>query len=133
MQTIPPPSYPLAPGYQATATSRAAAESSGTRRRTLQVLAVDCLATGAATADEVAHALSQHPKAVQPRISELRALGLVEPSGRYGLSSLGHKAIRWRLAAGPLRDDLPTELKEAVLHARQASEIGSTPELNLSN
>lgn len=48
------------------------------------------------TADEMAELLGEPPRAIQPRVAELRAQGLIEPSGIRRKGSGGGTAHVWR-------------------------------------
>jgi hypothetical protein len=131
MQTIPPPSYPHAPGSKGTQTSRAAADRvrQCSTKRHLEIVVF--LGQRCAASDEIGTALGLHPLKIRPRLSQLRALGVIEPSGTYGTSCFGNRALRWHLAPGPLRPDLDPALREAVFRARAASGLPPQPQLNL--
>lgn len=95
---IAPPSYPRYPGSRGTHTSRLAADSVRPRALTLRQRVLDLLADCALTTYELTARLAPLPYCtIQPRVAELYALGLVEPSGVFGVTPGGRKAIRWRL------------------------------------
>lgn len=50
------------------------------------------------TADEVAERISESILSVRPRISELRALGKIEPTRDRRKNASGHSACVWRIA-----------------------------------
>lgn len=50
------------------------------------------------TADEVAHALRVHFLSIRPRLSELRKMGLIEPTDNRAKSITGNTATVWRRA-----------------------------------
>lgn len=93
---VPPPSYPETPGYKEGGTSREAAESIIEDAATLRGRALDLLKGEALTADEVAARLNRSILSVRPRISELRAKGLVENTGERRVNVSGKQAAVWR-------------------------------------
>jgi predicted ArsR family transcriptional regulator len=95
-------SYPYTAGYKEPTTSRENAErieKSG-KAETLRQRVLSCFqASGAiATADEIAAFLGEHILAIRPRLSELRAKGLIEPTGERRQSSCGGTAHVWKAA-----------------------------------
>lgn len=92
----PPPSYPESPGYKEGGTSREAAESMQEDAATLRGRALDLLKGEALTADEVAARLSRSILSIRPRISELRAKGLVKNTGQRRLNASGKQAAVWK-------------------------------------
>lgn len=52
------------------------------------------------TADEIASALGMHIRSIQPRISELKKTGKIEPGKAMGKSAMGSAAHRWLLKRG---------------------------------
>lgn len=95
--------YPEIAGAKEETTSRAAAtaiEASG-RAWTLRKLARAMFELGwEGTADELAERLVQAPLAVRPRVSELRKLGLIEPTGERRRSLAGGASSHvWRRKA----------------------------------
>lgn len=104
-----PPKYPEAPGFRGAhgGTSHLAAQDAAPTAKALRNEVVEHLegmeakfglAFGGETADEIATALKRHPRSIQPRISELSALGKIEKGPRLGISALGSPANRWRIA-----------------------------------
>ena len=94
-------SYPLTAGWREETTSRDAAlsiESSGRAPKMRERVKAFFDGGGQGTADEVAAALGEIYEAVQPRISELRAKGLVEPSGVRRRGHGGRMGHVWRAA-----------------------------------
>jgi hypothetical protein len=93
------PKYPEVAGWKEETTSRENAErieGSG-KAQTLRRKVMEFFENGrTATADEVALVLGEPFRAVQPRVSELRAVGLVEPTGLRGIASGGGTCHIWR-------------------------------------
>lgn len=90
--------YPNAPGFQRTDTSRAAADAIAPDLNDLQALvlaAIEGEGEQGMTTNECARFLSMSKDTVQPRTSELRALGLIKDSGRRRPNDSGRKAIVW--------------------------------------
>lgn len=76
-------SYPESPGFKEATTSRVAAEKIAPRAPTLRDKVMTCLNDvwpAGMTADEVAEALGETVLAVRPRLSELKAKGMIGPS-----------------------------------------------------
>jgi predicted ArsR family transcriptional regulator len=92
-------SYPDAPGFKESETSREAAESMAGRAGTLRKLVYDHIVSHShLTADQIADDLNESPLAIRPRVSELRAQRLIEPCGR-GMNRSGKAAHIWAKAA----------------------------------
>lgn len=92
-------SYPNDPGFKSTTTSQLAGVSMSGRAKTLRSKALDTLIDhGYLSADQIAFVLGESVLAIRPRISELKALGQVEDSGRRRLNLSGKPAIIWRLS-----------------------------------
>ena len=93
--------YPYEPGFKGTdGTSEAAAEAIAPSVPRLRLLALRGLARrGAATPLEVVEATGIAREALQPRFSELRAAGLVEPTGERRRNPSGKWAAVLRLTA----------------------------------
>lgn len=90
--------YPEAPGYQDTDTSKAAAEWMRPEVGALHRACLEIVAVLPSTPDEVAIIIGRDKLAIRPRMTELRALGLIEDSGeRRRNPSSGLKAIVYRL------------------------------------
>jgi predicted transcriptional regulator len=88
--------YPHEPGWRDPETSREAAEAIAGIAGTLRRLVYDHIRKHPhQTADDIAVALRISTRAIQPRVSELRALGLIINSGR-GKNPSGHSAHLWR-------------------------------------
>jgi hypothetical protein len=91
--------YPHHAGFKENSTSRENAERIETtgRAATLRERVRTYFALGGeATADELAGILQQPFRAVQPRVSELRNLGFIEPTGERRVGSGGGTAHVWR-------------------------------------
>lgn len=93
------PRYPESAGYREHTTSRENAErieASG-KAQTLRDQVRRFFEEGrTATADEVATYLDQPFRAIQPRCSELRAQGLIEPTGERRTGSGGGSCHVWK-------------------------------------
>lgn len=88
--------YPNAPGFKEGDTSRAAAEAMTYRGKTLRKTVYACIVVNPGlTADEIAQRIGESVLAVRPRVSELRASGLIETDGR-GFNKSGATAHRWK-------------------------------------
>jgi predicted transcriptional regulator len=89
------PTYPHAPGWRDPETSREAAEAMEPRAGTLRAAALAFIrAHPHHTSNEIAAALHETELAMQPRISELRAQGLIINDGR-GRTRSGRSAHLW--------------------------------------
>lgn len=89
--------YPNIPGWKGGETGREAAlyyAAQLTGRRS-QVMAG--LADGPATAEELGERIGLHWYLTRPRLSELKAIGLVTETGERGNGALGGKVNIWRL------------------------------------
>ena len=90
--------YPDAPGYRATDTSQAAAETMKPKVSVLRRMVLGALEISPMTTMEIAHHIKQRYETIQPRTSELKGMGLIEDSGDRGISRDPRKrAIIWRL------------------------------------
>lgn len=90
--------YPHEPGWRDAETSREAAEAIAGIAGTLRRLVFDYIRTHPGrTADDIAAALKMSTRTIQPRVSELRALGLIINDGR-GRNPSGHAAHLWKVA-----------------------------------
>jgi predicted transcriptional regulator len=88
--------YPHEPGWRDPETSREAAEAIAGMAGTLRRLVYDHIRKyPLQTADDIANKLHMSTRAIQPRVSELRALGLIMNDGR-GRNPSGHAAHLWR-------------------------------------
>lgn len=95
--------YPDVAGFREHTTSKDAAEhiESTGRAKTLRDRVTAYFVAGhEATADEVAIALGEPFRAVQPRVAELRAKGLIEPTGIRRQGSGGGMAHVWKIVRG---------------------------------
>lgn len=92
--------YPLThPGFKDRGpygTSKAAADGIAPKAPSLRERVLNRLLAGPQTPEAVADALGQHFTVVRPRFSELRAAGLIVPTGDKGSGALGGKALLWR-------------------------------------
>lgn len=94
----PPALYPSGPGHrgQETSVEAAAAIAAKCGRLHQMTLAAirDALAQGL-TADEASERLEMDRWSIQPRVSELRAKGLIVDSGLRRRNSTGKRAVVW--------------------------------------
>lgn len=91
--------YPQAPGFQRTDTSRAAAEDIAICARTLRakaLLAIREAGFEGLTTNELSAVLNISRDSIQPRTSELRAQGKIVDSGLRRQNANGKSAIVWR-------------------------------------
>ncbi len=93
--------YPHLAGFKAPGTSQAAAATVDAKTLRGQVLRT-LERCGDLTADEIAHRLAESILSIRPRLSELRALGLVVDSGRRRPNASGRSAIVFSLAPEPM-------------------------------
>ena len=89
-------SYPSHPGFKVHGTSEEAATAMEGRADTLRRRAYNFLLMQDLTADEVANAMEESVLAVRPRITELRRMGRIEPTGTRRKNASGMSAIVWR-------------------------------------
>lgn len=105
-------SYPNTPGFQATDTSKAAADKVKPKAAWVRARVIDALTRqGPLTTVQIAEAVGLPYETVQPRTSEARAQGVIEDSGLRGKSRDPSKtAIIWRIASAPVasKDDKTT-------------------------
>ena len=88
--------YSSALGFKEGDTSRAAAEAMSYRGKTLRKTVYACIVINPGlTADEIAARLGESVLAIRPRVSELRASGLITQDGR-GKNKSGASAHRWK-------------------------------------
>lgn len=94
-------SYPDAAGYKTGGASQEAADKINPKRGKLHDLVLKALAyfPKGATADQIADFLERHRDAIKPRLSELKAMGLVEKTSERGLTELGGSCHKWQLNA----------------------------------
>jgi predicted ArsR family transcriptional regulator len=89
--------YPLEPGWKATDTSEAAAESMKPTAHGLQVICLNVLRVhGPLTADECAGKLYISALAIRPRFTELKRLGKIEDTGTRRRNASGKSTIVWK-------------------------------------
>ena len=98
-------SYPDTPGFKGSASGTGALAASNyapqVKGRRAQVLAG--LEAGPATAEEVGERIGLHWYLTRPRLSELKALGLVTETGGRGRGALGGEVNVWRLTTATER------------------------------
>lgn len=95
------PNYPQVAGFKEPTTSKenaARIEKSGRAKTLRDKVKAFFDAGNKATADEVAIALEIPFRACQPRVAEMRALGLIKPTGERRLGSGGGSANIWEKA-----------------------------------
>lgn len=94
-----PARYPEAPGFKGSAeTGREAAEAITPKCGPLQRLSLAEIRSAGLygrTADETAEALGMDRWSIQPRLSELRAKGLIADSGLRRTNATGRRAVVW--------------------------------------
>lgn len=96
-----PRGYPVAPGYQDTDTSKAAADAINPAvplLRTMVLEAVTAAGSLGITADECAVKLRLSILSVRPRFTELKLKGKIRDSGERRRNAGGKNAIAWILA-----------------------------------
>jgi len=89
--------YPSAPGFKVHGTSQEAAESvreDDERVRTLVLY--ELRLNGPGTSDELAARIGRTPFSVRPRVSQLKAKGLVVATGERRRNISGQSASVWR-------------------------------------
>lgn len=90
--------YPDTPGFKGTMdTGRDAAATFAPKLGPRQAEVMSVLARGPATAEQIGAALDRHWYVIRPRISELKAMGLVVDTGRRPQTELGGKTHEVRL------------------------------------
>lgn len=97
-----PTEYPHAAGHRDVETSIEAARSIDIATGHLQRIALQAIRAAGArglTTHELADAARIHRDALQPRVSELRARGLVHDSGSRRRNATGKNAIVWVASA----------------------------------
>ncbi len=97
--------YPEQPGYRADGTSKEAAQAAAFWAGSLRFRVLVALLIQPMTAEECAARLQAPYESVHPRISELKALGLVHSEGTRRVNSTGKTALVWRV----VRSALPAE------------------------
>ena len=90
---VPTDHYPDAAGYKEPTTSAEAAAT--VDAATLRGKVLDVLKHGPLTADECASWLGESILSIRPRLSELRALGLIRDTGERRENLSGKSAIVW--------------------------------------
>lgn len=88
--------YPDSPGWTDAGTSRDAALSVVDGLTENQARVFNVIRARPSTADEVAAALKLTVLYVRPRVSELRALGKIEPSPDRRENDSGRRAVVWK-------------------------------------
>lgn len=91
----PASAYPESPGYKVPGPSEQAARSVASAE-TLRAQCLECLRHRSLTADEVASALGESILSCRPRLSELRAKGLIRDTGTRRANRSGKSATVWR-------------------------------------
>lgn len=92
--------YPNTPGYRAPGTSQDAARGTAPRAGDLRArVFAELKAAGPSglTADEVAGRIGKTVLAIRPRVSELNAEDLIEPTGERRANASRMKATVWRV------------------------------------
>lgn len=92
--------YPNAPGFKRTETSRAAADDMAGKAAGLRALVLAALGEcpDGLTTEEIVRRVGVGYASIQPRTSELRALGWIRDSGIRRSNASGKLAIVWRRA-----------------------------------
>lgn len=85
-------SYPNAPGFKGTASSKEASPGKYAASRLRSAVLAHLRAHGPATPDECASALSESILSIRPRFSELRLQGKIMPTGEHRKNASGKKA-----------------------------------------
>jgi hypothetical protein len=100
--------YPNHPGAKVAGTSQDAADEMAEHAPTLreQVLALFRDLDSRVTTDEAADFLHKSVLAIRPRFSELRALGMIEPTGERRINASGMSAIVWRIRPATRQPEL---------------------------
>ena len=89
--------YPLRPGWREPITSKAAAEDMASSADTIRAEVLGSLREKPKTVHETASALQRSIPAVQPRFSELRALGKIVATGEQRINTAsGKRAHVWK-------------------------------------
>ena len=89
--------YPASPGWRDPTTSREAAEGVAGRVAPLRELVLDVITSrpSGASVHEIARILDLPVATIQPRVSELRRLGDIKPSGERCQNESGASAHLW--------------------------------------
>lgn len=85
------------PGYKVAGPSKQAAKEMQSKAGTLRNQALEELAKGAGTADEIAERVGVSILAMRPRLSELLSMNLIEDSGARRKTSSGKTGTVWAL------------------------------------
>lgn len=96
----PAPECPNAPGHRGVETSIEAAEAIAPKCGRLQQMTLTAIREamgGGLTADEASERLEMDRWSIQPRVSELRAKGLIVDSGLRRRNLTGKRAVVWCL------------------------------------
>lgn len=95
---FPPVAYPDRPGWREPVTSKAAADSIVESAASLRGKVLASLRGAPATVHEMAARLERAVSSVQPRFSELRADGKIEPAGEQRRNETSGKSAHvWRV------------------------------------
>lgn len=91
--------YPSAAGHKGGGASKLAAEKITLKLNDLHQLVIKALRffPDGATADELSSFVERHRDSVKPRLSELKAYGLVEKMGKMGETTHGQPCHKWKL------------------------------------
>ncbi|HXQ47527.1 MAG TPA: hypothetical protein VN806_12975 [Caulobacteraceae bacterium] len=96
--------YPEAPGYKGdSGVSREAAEHYAPQVVGRRAQVLEGLKAGPATAEQLGERVGLHWYLTRPRLSELKALGLVVETGARGRGALGGSVSTWRLTTAEER------------------------------
>jgi hypothetical protein len=97
--------YPSSPGWREATTSREAAERIAGQALPLRKIVLDLIAKtpNGLAVHEVADLLKRPVSTVQPRCSELRRLGEIQPSGQRRINASGARAHVWIVAAAEVK------------------------------
>jgi hypothetical protein len=101
--------YPYHPGHKAES-SRPSADNIAPHAKTVRNAAVAAFVAAyptGMTADELAIRLGESILTVRPRVSELHAAGLVEPTAERRNNDSGHGATVWIATHAAFREPLP--------------------------
>jgi hypothetical protein len=89
--------YPHGPGYKRSGTSSAAARHVADTATRLRMDVLREFTAGEWTADQIATRIGRSILSVRPRVSELSALGKIEPTGERRKNESGMTAAVWRV------------------------------------
>jgi hypothetical protein len=89
--------YPHGPGFKRHGTSSAAARHVADTAARLRMDVLREFAAREGTADQIAKRIQRSPLSVRPRVSELSALGKIEPTGERRKNESGMTAAVWRV------------------------------------